>query len=395
MPYTDTVAPAASSPRVLSYQELDILHCLRGFCAFYVVVYHAKYILWAGGHAYLQAFPRASWSVWQYLSFAADMLSSSGYEMVIFFFVLSGFFIRYAQLRKPRAMGAFYLNRIARIYPPYLVSVALAVSVLAFVAYWVPQVLTVAVDREFNTSLLSAWQDVKTLKLSDVARTLIFLPIPGRTYLGYNSVYWSLLPEALFYATVPIAFWNIRAYYVVSVLGYLIGAVAAVLHYPLGGVLAFLLGFNFYFAVGVALYDVVVGTNWLAWVRRMPGWLLAMVAIGLFGLLLLLTLLKFSGCAAFVAVVLAVITVSALLAGRVSRHNLAVRLFHPIGVFSFSLYLYHFPLLILLSSGLTALTGDLIFYSHYYWLAVPVVTLGCYLLYLLTERIAVNFFRKM
>lgn len=292
-------------------------------------------------------------------------------------------------------MVDFYLNRITRIYPPYLVSVALAVGVLALVAHWVPQVLFLASNRELNTSLHNAWQDVQALKVTDVARTFTFLPIPDRTYLGYNSVYWSLLPEALFYAVVPFAFWNIRAYYAASLVGYLLGIGAALLHYPLGGVLSFLLGYNFYFAVGVALYDVVVGTDWLVRVRRMTGWLLAMAVAGLFGLLLLLTLLKFSACAAFVAVVLAIMAVSALLAGRVSRQNLAVRLFHPVGVFSFSLYLYHFPLLILCSGLLTALTGDLIFYPHYYWLAVPVVTLACYLLYWGTERVAVNFFRKV
>lgn len=44
-------------PRLLSYQELDILHALRGFCAFYVVVYHAKFLLWSGGTEYLRVSP--------------------------------------------------------------------------------------------------------------------------------------------------------------------------------------------------------------------------------------------------------------------------------------------------------------------------------------------------
>jgi peptidoglycan/LPS O-acetylase OafA/YrhL len=35
--------------------------------------------------------------------------------MVIFFFVLSGFFIRYAQSRKYRSAISFYINRIVRI----------------------------------------------------------------------------------------------------------------------------------------------------------------------------------------------------------------------------------------------------------------------------------------
>ena len=70
-----------------------------------------------------------------------------------------------------------------------------------------------------------------------------------------------------------------------------------------------------------------------------------------------------------------------------------VRLFHEIGIFSFSLYLYHFPLLLLCYAGLVALTGDLVNYARYYWLAVPLVTVGCFALYYVTERVAVRFFR--
>lgn len=358
-------------------------------------MYHAKYILWAGGHEYLTVFPRATWSPWQYVAFALDMLSAAGYEMVIFFFVLSGFFIRYAQLRKPRATGAFYLNRSVRIYPPYLVSAVLAAGVLLAIAHWVPQMLTLAGQRELNTTLVTAWNDLRTFNLADAVRTLLFIPMKGGVYIGYNSVYWSLLPEALFYAVVPLAFWRIRAYYIVSILLYVLGIAAAALHYSQAGVFEFLLTYNFYFAVGAALHDAIVTTEWLARARRMSGWLLGLTAIVLCSLLLPLALLKLKILSGLVAVLLAILAVSALLAGRVSARNWALRIFHPVGIFSFSLYLYHFPLLILCGGVLTALTGDIVFYNRYYWLAIPVVTLACYCLYWLTERVSVNFFRRM
>jgi len=383
------------SPRILSYQELDILHCLRGFCAFYVVIYHAKYILWAGGTEYLKAFPRATWTIVQYVAFALDLLSSAGYEMVVFFFVLSGFFIRYAQLRKPRVAKDFYLNRIVRIYPPYIFSVFLAIMVLVIVVHWVPQIVASTNNRELNTSLLIAWNNLHTFSFVKLINALFFLPIQGGIYIGYNSVYWSLFPEALFYAAVPLAFWHIRAYYVISIVAYLLGAVLAILNYGQDGVLDFFLKYNFYFAVGVALYDVVARTEWLVWVRRIPSWLLFSTAAILFLVLLPLALLKLKILSGLIAVVLAILAVSALLAERVSRRNLVLRFFHPIGIFSFSLYLYHFPLLILLSGMFTALTGDTVFYSRYYWLAIPLVTGGCYVLYCLTEKVSINFFRKV
>jgi peptidoglycan/LPS O-acetylase OafA/YrhL len=392
-----TIAVDSAPPpvRSLSYQELDVLHCLRGFCAFYVLVYHAKYVLWSGGRAYLATSPLKTWSAGQYLAFAFDMLSSAGFEMVISFFVLSGFFIRYAQLRKHRAMGAFYVNRLVRIYPPYLASLALSAVALFIIARFVPQMLTTAGNRELNSSLQVAWYDLQHLTWDGTLRTLVFLPVKGAIYFGYNSVYWSLLPEALFYLVVPLAFWRIRQYYIVSTLLYLVGIATGLMHYSWGPLTDYFLIYNFYFATGAAVYDAVTQTEWLAWFRRLPGWLLGGVVGALFVLLLYLSLLEARVFSGLVAVLLAVLAVSALLAGRVSQKNLALRFFHPIGIYSFSLYLCHFPLLLLSCAAMVALTGQIVFYARFYWLFVPLVTLGCYAFYWMTERVSVNFFRRI
>lgn len=380
-------------PRLLSYQELDILHALRGFCAFYVVVFHAKFLLWSGGTEYLRAFPRVSWNLLQYVAFVADMLSSAGYEMVIFFFVISGFFIRYAQLKKHRPAFRFYLNRIVRIYPPYLASLVLGGVMLVYVASSHPAVMTNAIGRELNAGLIGAWHEMHPLTLQAVGRAILFLR-PGEHFFGYNGVYWSLLPEALFYLAVPLAFWKIRYYYALSAAFYCFGIVASVLHLETGILGDYLFYFNGYFALGAGLYDVVTTrTNWLPAFRRFSGIALAS------GITLLLLLLI--GTAALhmrllsgpLASVLAVLSVSTLLAGRVSRQNLLVRSFHEVGVFSFSLYLYHFPLLILSYVGLVTLTGDLVNYARYYWVMLPLVTVASFGLYYVTERAAVRYFR--
>jgi peptidoglycan/LPS O-acetylase OafA/YrhL len=389
---------AAATPepelRHLTYNELDILHALRGFCAFYVVIFHAKYILWAGGRQYMTVHPRASWNPLDYFAFALDMLSSAGFEMVIFFFVLSGFFIRYAQLKKHRAPLAFYLNRIVRIYPPYLVSVLLAAGLLLLVALYVPTALQAGSERELNNSLAQAWQELRQFHPLDALRVLGFLKLKD-FYIGYNDVYWSLLPEALFYLFVPLAFWRIRAYYVVSVLGYVAGIVLKRYNVSLDPVTGYWLGFNLYFAVGAALYDAVIRTQWLSYFRRMPAWLVLGVAGALFLALLPLAVLQAKTLSGIVATMLAVWGVSGLLAGKVSRQNPLVRGLHSLGVFSFSLYLYHFPLLLLSYGLLVSFTGELVFYARYYWLAVPLVTLVCYALYWVTERASVNYFRKV
>ena len=378
---------------VFRYQELDILHALRGFCAFYVVVFHAKFILWSGGTEYLKTFPRAAWTPMQYVAFAADMLSSAGYEMVVFFFVLSGFFIRYAQLKKHRPALRFYINRIARIYPSYLASLVLGGGVLVYLSYAHPTLLTDRLGRELNSGLLVASFELNSLTMSGIVRTLTFTQL-GKHFLGYNGVYWSLLPESLFYLLVPLAFWRVRYYYMLSAVCYALGIVAAALHLNIGSLGLFVFVYNGYFAFGAGLHDLVATQpKWLGAFRRANGYLLAFGLTATLLVLILVAAMRLPFVPGPLASLLAALSVSVLLAGRVNRQNPLVRIFHEIGIFSFSLYLYHFPLLILSYAGLSTLTGSLIIYPRYYWLIIPLVTAGCFALYYFTERVAVRFFR--
>jgi len=393
VPATQPIAAPPVLPAPLSYRQLDILHSLRGFCAFYVVIFHAKFILWAGGRQYLEAYPRASWNPLDYLGFGLDLLSSAGYEMVIFFFVLSGFFIRYAQHKKHRQAADFYVNRIVRIYPPFLVSLVLAAGALTLLAIKVPQALNAAAGRELNSTLALAWHELQVLNIAGALRAILFLRI-YQHYLGDNAVYWSMLPEALFYLVVPLAFWRVRWYYVASGLLAIAGLYCEWRGLPLNSIGRFLLMYNIYFAAGIGLYDVVVRTSWLEWVSRLPKWL-ALSGLGALLLLLIgLTLLKLKALPTLASGLLAVLAISVLLAGHVSPRNLLVRLLHKIGEFSFSLYLYHYPLLLLGYGLLVTYTGKLFIYSRIYWLAVPIVTVLCYGLYLVTEKLSVAYFRK-
>ncbi|AII51122.1 hypothetical protein N008_03875 [Hymenobacter sp. APR13] len=357
------------------------------------MIFHAKFILWSGGRQYLLVHPRTTWGALDYVAFGADMLSSAGYEMVIFFFVLSGFFIRYAQLRKHRKPMAFYINRIVRIYPPFLFASLLAIVGLWCVACGVPAAISVENGRELNITLAEAWKELQSLDLLGLMRTLVFLPLQ-EVYIGYNNVYWSLLPEAIFYLAVPLAFWWTWVYYGLSVVIYAAGLLWTQ-HGLLNPFIDYLLTFNFYFAVGAMFYDVVVRTPWLSWARRVPAWWLVLLMGGLFGALLLLAVLKIKPISGLVATLLAVLSMTTLLAGKVSSHNLLIRGLHKLGVFSFSLYLYHFPLLLLCYGGLVYLTGETVFYARYYWLALPLVTFVSYMLYLVTERASVRYFRKV
>jgi peptidoglycan/LPS O-acetylase OafA/YrhL len=392
-PAPPTTLTSASAVIPLSYQQLDILHSLRGFCAFYVVIFHAKFILWSGGRQFLEARPRVTWGIVDYVAFALDLFSSAGYEMVIFFFVLSGFFIRYAQHKKPRGAKDFYINRIIRIYPPFLVSLVLAAIALTLVATQIPQALDTGTGRELNTTLAEAWAELQKLNLLGVVRAVLFLRL-SQHFLGDNIVYWSLLPEALFYLVVPLAFWRIRWYYVASLGLFLIGLYCNWQGILLSALGEYVLTYNMYFAAGIGLYDLIVATNWLQWLKRLPRWLTLLSLGGLLLLLIGTTLLKVPVLPMVLAGVLAVLAVSVLLAGHVSARNWLVRGLHKLGEFSFSLYLYHYPLLLITYIGIVKFTGRLFIYDRIYWLVLPFITMVCYGLYWVTERVSINYFRK-
>ncbi|RZK29335.1 MAG: hypothetical protein EOO61_20785 [Hymenobacter sp.] len=248
--------------------------------------------------------------------------------------------------------------------------------------------------RELNFSLYEAWRQLSAFNLRNLIQVFTFQK-NSHLYNGYNEVYWSLLPEALFYLGVPLFFFRIKWYYLLSVLIYIF----SLLNYPgltiSNSLMDYLISYNFYFALGVALYDIVLHTKWLDLMRRTSGKLLGALFILLFGMLLGAALTNIKPISGLFAALLAFLSISALLAGKISPRNWLIRSTHYIGIRSFSLYLYHFPLLILCYIGLVWITGDLVFYQRYYWLAVAVVTLVSVGLYWVTERLSVEFFRKV
>lgn len=104
------------------------------------------------------------------------VIFSSGPIMVTFFFVLSGFVISISHVGRSMPVSEFYLNRLARIAPIYLVALA------AFVfAYSGPYFTTGVI---LSAGFLQAW----------------FPPFP----LSANAPGWSISVEMFFYAISPL-----------------------------------------------------------------------------------------------------------------------------------------------------------------------------------------------
>jgi peptidoglycan/LPS O-acetylase OafA/YrhL len=117
-----------------------------------------------------------------------------GYAGVGFFFLLSGFILTYSYQRvfdgipNSAAIVAFYVSRIARIYPLLVASTLIMLAVLTSVGgiLWDGQPAGVrATALAFQLTLLQSW-----------------VPAP-EIHFGINGPAWTLSVEAFFYALFP------------------------------------------------------------------------------------------------------------------------------------------------------------------------------------------------
>src|SRR6516164_10849165 len=110
--------------------RLAFLDGLRGLAAFYVMVGHARWLLWEGYSDGYKLHPERYSTMGKII---VHLLSAFrwGHEAVIFFFVLSGFVIhlRYAAglangSRDRFDFWPYFVRRARRLYPPLLAALA-------------------------------------------------------------------------------------------------------------------------------------------------------------------------------------------------------------------------------------------------------------------------------
>ena len=153
-----------------STAKLDALTGLRFVAALHVVLFHF--------------FGASSW-----LPRAARNIVGSGYVGVSFFFVLSEFVLSYNYLNSSRGLSispkAFLAARFARVYPVYVVGLALAAPMFLYRAHSADvDAIHVATRALAAMGLLQAWSPT--------------------TATAWNPPGWSLSAEAFFYASFPL-----------------------------------------------------------------------------------------------------------------------------------------------------------------------------------------------
>lgn len=167
-PMLSTKTPAERRP------ELDSITGLRFFAAFFVVVYHYAPALFAHSPS------------------AVRNLVASGYTAVGLFFVLSGFVLSYRYLEQGGFRGtkrAFWVARLARIYPAYLAGFLLAAPFVIGASLAVNSLSAAAAKLSVNAvlalALLQSWTPF--------------------TAWYWNTPGWSLSTEVFFYFCFPLA----------------------------------------------------------------------------------------------------------------------------------------------------------------------------------------------
>lgn len=160
----------------ISRQSLEPLTGARFLAALWVVLYHST----TDFGFKIPSQP----SRWSFFAIVKDIVSQ-GYLAVDFFFLLSGFILAYNYISFDGTVRggkrAFWIARIARIYPVYLLGIA-----LGLVSYFNDKhrLVAAAITIALHILLTQSW-------------------IPQALAFDLNPPAWSLAAEALFYALFP------------------------------------------------------------------------------------------------------------------------------------------------------------------------------------------------
>lgn len=375
-------------------QRLDFIDAMRGFAALWVFFYHIWNYFNPWGSSQVSPVAWDPAKPWYY--YPLFFLFQYGYYGVTIFFVISGFCIHLPQARRHAQTGndglklePFFQRRFWRLYPAYFAGLfvaSLSLAALRIMEYRAKGWPLPLPDR--------FWEQV--FGVSEIGYNGLFLLPFFEKAKDLNSVLWTLVFEVQFYLLYPLLLWLIRRIGLVPMGLLLLLAEVLLVPSPKNEItyqehnpwFYFFLAKYFEWFLGVAAAELIVRRQTL-----MPRFAL---------LLCFLTGIAFSLSCIFVPVLwpyrdigVATTTFLSLLivlpgdSTTNRKPGLMMRWFVWVGLFSYSLYLLHIPLLRIVFAGNTLLAEAIHHPGWERWFifdSIPIVILGSWGFFWIFER---------
>lgn len=367
-------------------KRLLFLDGLRGIAALYVMIGHARWLLWEGySEGYLKHPER--YGLINKLLMYFFSLFRYGHEAVLFFFVLSGFVIhlKYAKnLSKSNdsnfKWSEYLYRRIKRIYPPFLFALILTL-------------LLDSIGRRFQYTIYSGATPYNLINdnlgrndwsIKSLLGNLFFLYKAYIPIYGTNGPAWSLKYEWWFYMFYPLFLLAGRRNIVYPSLLMVILFIASFFpdYWPeqlSGDIFSMMITWW----LGVILAEVYTGRIKVSYSH------LSFLTLAILFKPVLSTQNVMSDlCMAFFF--LGFISIFLLL----SERNMLIRFLEKLkilGDFSFTLYITHFPILVFMSGWLMHRNGNWL-PSHFIFIFIGIIiTLAfAYIFHFITEIPFIN-----
>lgn len=312
-------------------QHVDFIDSIRGFAILCVFVFHSLYASYG-----IDTLPWQAWFKGGAVprSFVLLLPATFGWVGVPIFFVISGFCIHMSFCRQPR-LQPFIWRRFFRIYPPYM-------AYLLFFAYIFP-----FTRLHFDSPL-----DLAQL----VSHILLLHNFSQATFFGINGSFWSVAVEVQLYMLYLVLIVLIRRYgWGLSLLG--IAAIEislrmahGVMFTTSGTGLSLGLPIMYWFSWSIGAFVAQLHLN--ATPIATPPALICFLSITAFGSSIFKPL---SGMSFLLFALLTAAIVASLQAGspapwiKLCMPVMLRKHLKQVGIWSFSLYLMHQPLLSVVS----------------------------------------------
>lgn len=350
------------------------LESLRGIAALMVAVSHCLIVFAVNQNEMIWATPLQETQGTQAFIMRLLLIPFNGGAAVTVFFVLSGYVLGLSLDRKTKSLGtclAFYVKRLFRIYPAYLVCLSLIIlSIACFHTY------TVYPD---TSVWFKEWYRNPITMDNVLANYALF-------ETNLNQVAWTLKVELVMSVVFPLAYFLSRsAGTKVNLLFLFLLIVCSLISVLLPGSLYFMYGYVFY--LGLILPTLIEKLNRLisqkAW---NPLFLISIICLisarSVFSPGNLFCTVLMESCFATLLIAILVDGKTNPLLSRV----LDVPLVRKLGQLSYSFYIYHFIILYWLACGLLALVSPEITGAYpvllSLLLAVVSVTVSCFVAFL-------------